>query len=225
MKSNLAWLISALSYFSVVGVIAQDQGEIRFNRDVRPIMSNTCFACHGPDESANDNGLRLDSFEAAVEDAGAIVPGDPENSLIYQRIIDNDDPMPPIDFRHRLNDAEKAVIAEWIRQGARYETHWSYSELSSPQIPSGLKHQDRIANPIDSFILKNLQSQDIEPSDLADKRTLLRRLSLDLIGMPPTISELDSFLNDNSPKAYQRQVDRLLASPHYGERMAARWLD
>ena len=208
-----------------------DRGEIAlpdqvtFNAHIRPIMSGTCFACHGPDEASNDSGLRLDTYEAAVEISEAIVPGDSADSLFYQRITDTDDPMPPAKFLHQLSDREKALFKRWIDQGAKYEKHWSYSPLKQPVIPKLTKHQSHVANPIDAFVLSGLEAKGIAPSEQADRRTLLRRLSLDLIGLPPTQYEIESFLADQSPDAYEKQVDRLLASPHYGERMATRWLD
>ena len=203
---------------------AQVPDKVRFNQHVRPIMSNTCFVCHGPDASHNDSGLRLDEYASAVED-GAIVPGDSEDSLVFQRIMDNEDPMPPEDFRHQLSETEKQILKRWIEQGAKYETHWAYSELVKPKVPNLNKYEHRISNPIDAFVLSRLESLDIAPASLANKQTLLRRLSLDLIGLPPSQDELARFLADKTSDAYEKQVDRLLSSPHFGERMAARWLD
>ncbi|MEQ8618345.1 MAG: PSD1 and planctomycete cytochrome C domain-containing protein [Lacipirellulaceae bacterium] len=196
-------------------------------------MSNTCFACHGPDEEDNPSELRLDSAEHAYrpipsdDELAAIKPGNKEASAIYQRIM-HDDPdmqMPPPEFRHKLSPREKALFARWIEQGAEYETHWVYAPLTRPELPELTKHSDLPANPIDQFILARLEAEGIEPSEIASKAELLRRLSLDLIGLPPTPAELDTFLKDNSPDAYEKQVERLLASPHFGERMAAPWLD
>ena len=220
---NAVYLLVGLAPVSVCG---QEVPEvIKFNQHIRPIMSNTCFACHGPDETTGEAGLRLDSFEAVVDDAGAIVPGNAEESLVYERIMDEDDPMPPEEFRHKLTDYEKAVIKKWIEQGAEYEVHWSYAQLKKPAVPRPERLAAKIANPIDAFVLRRLEIEGAAPAAMASKRNLLRRLSLDLIGMPPTRQEVADFLADESPDAYARQVDRLLASPHYGERMAARWLD
>ncbi len=199
--------------------------EISFNAHIRPIMSNTCFACHGPDEEENHSDLRLDSFEAAVGEGEAIKPGNAAGSLVYQRMVDEDDPMPPTSFRHQLSDYEKALFEKWIEQGARYQEHWSYAPIRRPEVPVTAFDQQFVANEIDSFVAARLEFEGLEPSASADKATLLRRLSLDLIGLPPTPEELASFLSDESDQAYQNQVDRLLASPHFGERMASQWLD
>lgn len=198
---------------------------VKFNAHVRGIMSNTCFVCHGPDEEENESQLRLDSFEAAVDDGGAIEPGDSEESAVYLRLIDEDDPMPPSEFRHQLTDYEKAIFQRWIDQGAKYEQHWAYTPIARPEIPAPTANQALVKNSIDAFVFDKLERAGMKPSPEADKATLLRRLSLDLIGLPPTPEELDGFLADDSPDAYEKQVDRLLASPHFGERMAAYWLD
>ncbi len=200
---------------------------VSFNAHIRPIMSNTCFVCHGPDEEANLSDLRLDSFEAAVE-GGAIKPGNALASVLFERLTDKDSPMPPADFRHQLSPHEIELLRKWIEQGADYEQHWSFMSIERPDVPE-VAHADRVANPIDAFILQRLEQTSPELADRAlvraDKRTLLRRLSLDLTGLPPTNAELEQFLADDSADAYERQVDRLLASPRYGERMASSWLD
>jgi len=188
-------------------------------------MSNTCFACHGPDEEENHSGLRLDSFEAAVDEGGAIEPGDAEQSAVYQRLMDGDDPMPPAEFLHQLTDYEKAVFKRWIDQGAKYEKHWAYTPIKQPDLPTASANQKFVKNAVDSFVYDKLQRAGMKFSPEADKPTLLRRLSLDLIGLPPTPAEVEEFLADDSGDAYEKQVDRLLASPHFGERMAAYWLD
>ncbi len=198
---------------------------VLFNAHIRPVMSNTCFVCHGPDDGKNDSGLRLDSRNGAVDEGAAIEPGNAIASAVFQRIMDADDPMPPAEYRHQLSDYEKALIAKWIEQGAEYQQHWSWAPLQRPAVPAVQHHQDRIVNPIDAFVLSRLEAEGIEPSPLADKATGLRRLCLDLTGLPPQWEEVSAFLADDAPDAWQRQVERLLASPHYGERMAARWLD
>ncbi|TWU60569.1 Planctomycete cytochrome C [Rubripirellula tenax] len=192
--------------------------QVSFNAHIRPIMSNTCFACHGPDEETNESGLRLDSFELATE--SAIVPGDADASPVYARLIDVKDPMPPADFRHQLSADDKAIFKRWIDQGSKYEQHWSYAPIVRPTPPATSS-----GNAIDGFIRRRLDAEGIEPSATADKATLLRRLSLDLIGIPPTPDEVDAFVGDAASDAYEKQVERLLASPHYGERMASQWLD
>ncbi len=205
--------------------------EVSFNAHIRPLMSNTCFVCHGPAEEENPSELRLDSLAAATAElpsgeGAAIVPGDPDNSAVYQRIM-SDDPdlqMPPPDFRHQLSSRDKALFRRWIEQGAKYQRHWAYSPLEKPEVPQ-VESLPSGGNDIDAFVVAQLQPAGLELSPLAERATLLRRLSLDLIGLPPTPEELDSFLTDERPDAYERQVDRLLASPHYGERMASPWLD
>lgn len=205
---------------------------ISFNAHIRPLMSNTCFVCHGPAGEENPSELRLDSFEVATSqvpsEAGmAIVPGKPQDSLVIERIsaTDPDERMPPPDFRHQLSDRDQAIFQRWIEQGAHYQQHWAYSNLERPAIPKIKSSSSQLANPIDAFILAKLDSVGLDTSPEAGKAMLLRRLSLDLIGLPPTPAELAAFLDDHRPDAYARQVDRLLASPHYGERMASPWLD
>lgn len=199
--------------------------DVTFNAHIRGIMSNTCFACHGPDEEKNESGLRLDSYQAAVDEGEAIEPGDAQESTVYQRLMDQDNPMPPPEFLHRLSDYEIALFKKWIEQGAQYEEHWAYAPIRRRKPPAVKNHADLVRNPIDAFVFARLEREGFDPSPRADKATLLRRLSLDLVGLPPTQLEIESFLEDNSPNAYEKQVDRLLASPHYGERMAAFWLD
>ena len=205
---------------------------VTFNAHIRPIFSDTCFACHGFDAKTREAELRLDTPEGAYaklkdSEERAIVPGKPDESAILKRVFsdDPDEVMPPPDFHKDLTARQKALIRAWIEQGAKYEEHWSFTPLGKPTVPSAGKHAGEVANPIDAFILSNLEAEGLEPSPPADKATLLRRLSLDLIGLPPTPAELAAFLADPAPDAYAKQVDRLLASPHYGERMAVPWLD
>lgn len=203
---------------------------VDFDRQVRPILSNNCFQCHGPDEEVRQAGLRLDRRAEALEpgDSGkpAIVPGKPDDSLLIKRIFSHDRKraMPPPKSNKVLSKAEKSVLREWIAQGARYQTHWSFSPPSRPSLPA-VKDERWVRNPVDRFILARLESEGLRPSPEADRATLIRRLTLDLTGLPPTPTEVDRFLNDRSPDAYQKVVDRLLGSPHYGERMALDWLD
>jgi hypothetical protein len=198
---------------------------IEFNRDIRPIITENCYACHGPDKNQRKAKLRLDVREIAVE-RGAIVPGKPAESKLVDHIFssDPDDVMPPPKTQKKLTDAQKEVLKQWIAEGAEYELHWAYMALKRPDVPRTQEPQ-WVRNPIDAFILHTLESKEIHPSREADKATLLRRLSLDLIGLPPTPGQLQAFLNDASPSAYEREVNRLLASPHFGERMAVPWLD
>jgi hypothetical protein len=218
-------------------VAANDPGgklpeRVTFNAHIRPIFSDTCFACHGFDAKKREAGLRLDTPEGAYaklkdSDERAIVPGKPDESAILKHIVSRDpeEVMPPPEFHKDLTDRQKSLIRAWIEQGAQYEEHWAFTPLVKAPVPELKKHADEVANPIDAFVLSTLESEKIDPSPVADKATLLRRLSLDLIGLPPTPAELDAFLADPSPDAYAKQVERLLASPRYGERMAVPWLD
>jgi hypothetical protein len=192
-----------------------------YNIHVKPILSDKCFACHGPDKAKQKAGLRLDIAEHAYaplpenNSKVAITPGNLEKSEVFHRIL-SDDPtykMPTPKSHLTLSAHEKAVIVKWIEDGAVYNPHWAFVR------------PEKIGNAIDKFVLKRLEEEGLSLSKEADKEILLRRVSLDLTGLPPTLSELDAFLADNSPDAYEKQVDRLLASPHYGEKMATDWLD
>ena len=199
---------------------------INFNRDIRPILSDKCFACHGFDAAQRQAGLRLDQAEGALKnlDSGhaAIVPGSLEKSTAWQRIQSEnpDEKMPPDNSHKELTPAEKEVLRQWILEGARYDGHWSFQPIQLPNPPAGATQ-----NSIDGWIQDRLAKEGFQPAAAADRETLLRRVSLDLIGLPPTLEELDAFLQDDSPQAYEKQVDRLLKSPAYGERMALMWLD
>ena len=193
---------------------------VDFARDVRPILSNRCFKCHGPDDGARKSKLRLDIPEAAYG-AGksgkiAIVPGKPSESEFIKRLhaADPDDRMPPASAKMELSDTEKKILEQWVAQGADYHPHWAFV---APKKPAG--------NSIDEFIGKKLAAENLKPSPEAGKYQLIRRVTLDLIGLPPTAGEAEAFVSDTSPDAYEKVVDRLLASPHYGERWARRWLD
>ncbi|PHN02378.1 DUF1553 domain-containing protein [Flavilitoribacter nigricans] len=211
-------------------VLAQLPDEIDFNFHVKPILSDKCFACHGPDENKLQAGLHLDRPDqayAVLESGGrAIVPGKVKQSTLYHRILSADPElqMPPPEFKVELTAYEKAVLIRWIDQGAAYKTHWSFSPPTAPALPP-VDRADWVRNPIDRFVLARLEKAGLEPARPADKTTLIRRLTFDLTGLPPTLKEIDAFLADDSDKAYEKLVDRLLASPHYGERMAMDWLD
>jgi hypothetical protein len=202
---------------------------IEFNRDVKPILSDKCFLCHGPDATARKIPLRLDTEASAKADLGgrrAIVEGDPAGSNLIKRITAERPAlrMPPVHSGLKLAEAEIDTLRRWIEQGAKWQKHWSFI----PPVPSRVPQVKNAAwprNPIDSFVLEHLERLGLQPSPEADRETLLRRVSLDLTGLPPTPSEVDAFLNDKSENAYEKVVDRLLASPRYGERMAVRWLD
>jgi cytochrome c553 len=202
---------------------------VEFNRDVRPILSDKCFACHGPDKNARKSELRLDLESGAfaeLDDGHAIVPGQPAQSEVYQR-ISHESPrrrMPPAKFGKTLSSYEIAVVRRWIEQGAKWEEHWSQLVPRRRAVPT-LKDASRVRNPIDAFLLARLEREGIALAAEADRRTLIRRLSFDLTGLPPEPEAVDDFVDDEDPRAYEKLVDRLIESPHYGERMAMPWLD
>ena len=216
-----------------ISALMQDLPEqLDFNIHIKPILSDRCFACHGPDQAKRKADLRLDEAEAAYaelpENPGkrAIKPGSLRKSEVFQRIItaDPDKMMPPPEADLHLSLREKAILSRWIEQGAVYKPHWAFIPPTQPDLPA-LAHQEQTSHPIDAFIRQKLVQKGWEPTPEADKETLLRRLSLDLTGLPPTVEEMDEFLADPAPDAYEKAVDRLLQSPHYGERMATEWMD
>ncbi len=201
---------------------------VDFNRQIRPILSDSCFRCHGPDEGSREARLRLDVRDAALQPAKsgavAIVPGDPARSELLLRITDEHDAMPPAETGKKLTPAEVALLRQWIAEGAPYAPHWAFvppvALMPPPPRVSGWAR-----NEIDRFVLAKLEQEKLRPAAEADKATLLRRVSFDVTGLPPTVGALDAFLADTRPDAYERVVDRLLASHHFGERMATDWLD
>ena len=202
-----------------------------FNRDIRPILSDKCFTCHGPDVANRKTKLRFDIESGAMielrEGRHAIVPGDPDHSEIIRRITSTDKAvrMPPAYMgRERLSDKEIALIREWIAQGAKWEPFWSFIPPQRGSVPV-IASPQWAKNPIDNFVFAKLAHEGLDPSPEADKRTLIRRVSLDLTGIPPTPDEVTAFLNDSSLNAYEKVVDRLLSSARYGERMAFRWME
>jgi hypothetical protein len=198
---------------------------IDFNRDIRPILSENCFYCHGQDAAKREADLRLDDREAALA-ARAIVPGDPGASTLLERIhsTDADVQMPPPDSNRRLSAEQKQLLARWIRAGADYAPHWAFVAPERPQ-PPAVRQADWVRNDIDRFVLAAIEEAGLAPAPEADRATLIRRLHADLVGLPPTPEEVDAFVADSRPDAYEVLVDRLLASPHYGERQALPWLD
>ncbi len=208
---------------------AEEAGEshakpVDFTRDIRPLLSNSCFACHGFDEAEREADLRLDDRESAVDDTEAIIPGDAEASTLFERITstDPDLQMPPAgSSQPALTKDQIELIRRWIDSGAEYADHWAYEKIDRPEVPE----VKAVEHPVDSFVRQRLQKQGATPSKEADRRTLIRRLSFDLTGLPPTPEEVAAFLADKSENAYEKVVDRLLASPHYGERMTIDWLD
>ncbi len=204
--------------------------EISFNREIRPILSENCFYCHGQDGNKRKAGIRLDVREDAMLPAESkispIVPGKPDESGLIQRIF-NQDPeemMPPQNSHRQLSAEQRKLLQRWIAEGAKYESHWAFVAPVKQTLPEGWKTA-ALHNEIDYFVAQKLASEQLSPAPPADRPTLLRRLSLDLIGLSPTPEEVDLFVGDQSPNAYEKQVDRLLNSPHYGERMAMPWLD
>ncbi|MCS6851097.1 MAG: PSD1 and planctomycete cytochrome C domain-containing protein [Gemmataceae bacterium] len=203
--------------------------EIQFNRDIRPILSENCFACHGFDAKQRKAGLRLDVPEGAYADrngSAAIKPGDLKGSALWQRITssDPDTLMPPPASRKRLTAEQKETIRRWIEQGARYQKHWAFEPPVKPAEPA-VRHTSWPRNAIDRFILARLEKEGLSPQPEADRPTLIRRVAFTLTGLPPTVAEVDAFLADTAPDAYERLVDRYLQSPRYGEEMARHWLD
>lgn len=229
--SRLA-LVAALC--ALVGLLPSAvRGEdkpIDFNRDIRPLLSNNCYQCHGPDAAERQAGLRLDSREDAFAELEsgerAIVPGDVKASALVARIETTDDSMrmPPIESGKSLSPTEIELLKRWIAEGAPWKEHWSFVTPDRPELPQ-VKDASRLVNPIDYFIAARLEQEGLSLSPPADKITLLRRVTLDLTGLPPTPAEIDDFLADNSPNAYEKVVDRLLSSSRYGEHMARYWLD
>jgi hypothetical protein len=233
---------------------AEADEPLKYNRDIKPILSGNCFFCHGPDHESRQAGLRLDSRDEALEPAdsgaAAIVPGNPSESELVRRIFaeSDDERMPPADSNKSLTVEQKELLKRWVAEGAAYQTHWLYAPLDRPATPT-VKQKAWAASPIDAFILAKLEQKSIKPSPEADPATLIRRLSLDLTGLPPTPEEVDAFVaefhpsvtpsltpsiavdgvkerkSDGGKDAYTALVDRLLASPHYGERMAMWWFD
>lgn len=204
--------------------------EVNFNRDVRPILSNTCYACHGPDEQQRQAELRLDTHEGSLAElpsgARAIVPGKLAESSLYQRITaaDPSQRMPPPDAEKQLTPAQVETLRRWIESGAEWRGHWSFEAPTRPPLAK-VEREAWPRNAIDHFVLERLEQEGLTPSPEADKRALIRRVTFDLTGLPPTPDEVEAFLLDNEPNAYDRLVDRLLDSQRYGEHMARFWLD
>ena len=202
---------------------------VNFQRQVRPILSDNCFLCHGPDKGTRMANLRLDIREGAFEtrkNGSVIVAGKPDESLLIKRIFSDDASyrMPPV-FAHKTLTAEqKNTLRRWIEQGAQWKDHWAFIAPVRPPLPA-VKDAAWVRNPIDNFILAKLEANQLQPAEEADRRTLIRRVTLDLTGLPPAPAEVEAFVKDRSPHAYEKVVDRLLASPHYGEQFAHYWLD
>lgn len=196
---------------------------VSYDRQIRPILSNNCFECHGPDEAARKGELRLD---VEVADSTAIVAGKPDESEILQRITsaDPEERMPPAPDHDALSAEDTELIRTWIAQGAKRTAHWAFQTPHRPEIPA-VSNPAWVRNPIDAFVLARLDREGLVPSPEADRTTLLRRLSLDLTGLPPSLEEIERVTADPSVDWYDTLVERLLASPHYGEHWARHWLD
>ena len=202
---------------------------VDFTNDVRPILSEYCFHCHGPDKGTRKAKLRLDIAEGALRDLGgysAVIPGKPEDSELVFRLHseDKEELMPPPETGKRLSEKQKKILEDWIKQGAVYEEHWSFLPIDAPSVPTQ-STKTKSKHPVDRFLAKRLESEAYSFAQPTEKKTLLRRLYFDLLGMPPTLKEANQFLKDKSNTAYDRLVDRLLADQRFGERMAVHWLD
>lgn len=215
--------LTAISWATLPG-LAFAQSSVEFNRDIRPILTDACFKCHGP--AAKKGGFRLDLREDALKPAksGArpIVEGKPGESEIVKRIFSKEpsDVMPPPSAHRTLKPEQKEMIKRWIAEGAKYQKHWSFEAVARAAVP-----KVEAKNPIDVFILDRLRREELKPSPEADRATLIRRVSFALTGLPPTIAEVEAFAEDKSADAYERMVDRYLASARYGEEMSRYWLD
>ena len=210
---------------------SQANASVKFNRDIRPILAENCYACHGPDNNARKAKLRLDTkegiFEKTPKREPAVIPGDLEKSELWQRVIttDEDDRMPPPDSHKVLKPEQKELLKQWIMAGAPWQGHWAYVKPERPEVPKVKASGFPIRNPIDAFILAKLQGKGLKPAPEADKRTIARRLSLDLTGLPPKSEVLERFLRDASPEAYLKLVKLLMNSPQWGEHRGRYWLD
>jgi hypothetical protein len=225
----LAWLI-AVAFLRVASPAGwAGKQPVEFNRDIRPIFTENCFACHGPDPGTRKANLRLDRAEdlfATRKGGTPVVKGNPKGSRLFQRITtkDPDDLMPPPKSHKTLDARQIEMVRNWITEGAPWQAHWSFIAPKRPSLPA-VKTRGWVRNPIDYFVLSRLESHDLKPAPEADRAVLLRRLSLDLTGLPPEPAEVEAFLQDDSEGAYEKAVDRLLDSPHYGEHRAHYWLD
>jgi len=199
--------------------------DLKYNRDIRPILADNCFSCHGPDSAARKADLRLDQRAVAV-DRKAIVPGNLAESELIRRLLstDPDEMMPPPASHKKLTPRQKQLLSDWVKAGAEYEPHWSFIAPSRPTPPT-VKDENWVRNPIDRFVLSHLETAGLTPAPEADRRTLARRLSLDLTGLPPAPELVEAFVTDSSPQAYEQLVDRLMQSPQWGEHRGRYWLD
>jgi hypothetical protein len=229
MNCVRAFFITGILTAANLGGATAAGADVDFNRDIRPILSNTCFKCHGPDPEHRQGDLRLDTFEDATADRSgsqAIKAGHPDSSEAIRRMISSDPDvvMPPPDSGRTLKPEQIELLRQWIRQGARYQAHWAFTPIVRPAVPE-VRQSDWVRNPIDRFILARLEAAGVQPSPPAEPGTLVRRAYLDLLGLPPSLEEADAFLEDPAADAYERLADRVLANAHYGERWGRYWLD
>jgi hypothetical protein len=234
IQNKLALVVSCVVLASCgSGGPSNGQSSLSYNWDIRPVLSENCFACHGPNVKGGPKGhLRLDSFEAATSELPdshgkyALVPGHPDRSELVRRITstDPDVMMPPPDSNKSISPKQAALLTDWISQGAKYQPHWAYV-APEKTAPSRSTFQGRVVNPIDGFIFARLEKEKLRPRPEADRATLINRVTLDLTGLPPTLDEVDGFVKDKDPNAYEALVDRLLSSKARAEHMTAQWLD
>ncbi|MBL8816420.1 MAG: DUF1553 domain-containing protein [Planctomyces sp.] len=230
MSKSAQVLSGTLLIWLVISPV-QGQQKLEYNRDIRPILMDTCFACHGPDSASRKGDLRLDQHDAAVG-AGAIVPGKPAESEMIRRILSEDpeEVMPPPELKKVLSEQQKQMLMDWVESGAEYQPHWSFIAPVRPQVPEFSSEirgawGEWVKNPIDAFLLQRMLRDGLTPNPEADRWTLARRVSLDVTGLPPEPEEVDAFVEDNSPNAYEKFVDRMLAKEQWGEHRARYWLD
>ncbi len=229
-RSGIWFVLAACAGLLAATDLSAAETEVDFNRDVRSVFSNICFECHGPDANQRQTDWRLDTQEGAFGELSdgefAIVPGKSSESQLYQRISSKEPAlqMPPEDFAKQLKPEQIESIKKWIDQGAEWRGHWSFDAPQQPAVPA-VEHKAAVKNPIDNFVVARLETEGLAPAPEATKETLIRRVTFDLTGLPPTIAEVDAFLADDSPNAYEKVVDRLLASPRYGEHLGRFWLD
>ncbi|MCH2201063.1 MAG: PSD1 and planctomycete cytochrome C domain-containing protein [Fuerstiella sp.] len=227
--NRMRFCLLILTCLATIGFVRADEAKIHFDRDIRPILSDNCYTCHGPDEQARESVLRLDIRDGAMHEIDgkfALVPGKPEESELIRRILseDQDEIMPPATHRKKLTQEQKQLLVTWVRQGAIWSDQWAWSppQRSEPPI---VNRSVRVRNWIDQFIQARLQNDGIEPSPESDRRILIRRLSFDLLGLPPTLDQVDAVMNSSDENSWSILVDELLRSPRFGERMAVQWLD
>ncbi len=229
MRKSIPAIVFSIISTAAMAASRPAQKPLDFDSQVRPILAENCFTCHGFDAGKRQSGLRLDTAQGAylrlASGRMAIVPHDIKASEIVERITTTSPmQMPPVASQKKLTPLQIATLKRWVSEGGKYEAHWAFVKPVRPNVPA-VKMRAWPRTPIDNFILSRLEKEGLKPSPEADKATLIRRLSLDLTGIPPTLAEVNAFISDKNPKAYENTVDRLIASPHYGERMALPWLD